>query len=109
MTEIAQNLDPDDWSEFRRLAHAALEAMIEDIATLRELPVWVETPTAARESLRAELPMEGQGLATLADPRDDQTLCRRQPTPRPAVIRCAIFNHRTTLDDATLFSPKRLI
>jgi glutamate/tyrosine decarboxylase-like PLP-dependent enzyme len=64
MTPFASDLDPKVWSGFRRLAHQALDAMINDIETLRDRPVWVETPPQPQQ----ELPLEGRGLAaTLAE------------------------------------------
>ena len=59
MTQILRDLDPQDWSEFRRLAHSSLDMMIDDIATLRERPLWVQTPTQPRQGL----PLDGRGLA----------------------------------------------
>ena len=68
MTNAPATLDPQDWAEFRRVAHAALDGMIEDIAMIRERPVWVETPAEARAALSSPLPREGAGLeAALAD------------------------------------------
>ncbi len=66
MTE--QSLDPEDWDVFRALSHQALDAMIDDLATLRQRPVWVETPEPMKRRLDVPLPREGMGLgAALAE------------------------------------------
>jgi glutamate/tyrosine decarboxylase-like PLP-dependent enzyme len=68
MTETSNSLDPDDWEAFRALSHRALDAMIDDLASLRQRPVWVETPKAVKKSLDVALPREKIGLeATLAE------------------------------------------
>jgi aromatic-L-amino-acid decarboxylase len=64
----SQNLDPENWDDFRALSHRALDAMIDDLATLRQRPVWVETPSSVKATLDKPLPREGIGLsATLAE------------------------------------------
>ena len=50
------NLDPDDWGDFRRLAHRALEEMIDHIESLRERPVWVAPPDSVRAAFSEDLP-----------------------------------------------------
>jgi aromatic-L-amino-acid decarboxylase len=61
MTE--KSLDPDDWEAFRELSHRALDSMIDDLATLRERPVWVEAPELVKSRLDMPLPRESMGLA----------------------------------------------
>ncbi len=65
MTTAQKSLDPDDWDEFRRLSHRALDEMIDDLATLRHRPVWVETPDAVLRRLDEAAPVEPRGLATV--------------------------------------------
>ena len=60
---MTDSLDPEDWDGFRALSHQALDAMIDDLATLRQRPVWVETPESAKTRLDRPLPREGIGLA----------------------------------------------
>ncbi|HVA13973.1 MAG TPA: pyridoxal-dependent decarboxylase [Stellaceae bacterium] len=49
-------LDPDDWSELRALGHRMLDDMLDDLARLRERPVWRRVPDAIRTSFREALP-----------------------------------------------------
>ena len=56
------NLDPADWDEFRRAAHAMLDDVISHIETIRERPVWQIAPEAVREHFRQPLPREGRDL-----------------------------------------------
>ncbi len=57
-----RDLDPADWSEFRRLAHAMLDDMITHIETIRERPVWRPAPAATCERFRQPLPRDGRDL-----------------------------------------------
>lgn len=63
MTQTQNSLDPDDWEAFRALSHQALDMMIDDLASLRQRPVWVETPDAVKNRLDKPAPREGAGLA----------------------------------------------
>jgi aromatic-L-amino-acid decarboxylase len=54
-------LDPDDWEEFRRLAHRMVDDMLDHLATLRDQPVWTPMPPAVRTALDEPLPIEGEG------------------------------------------------
>ena len=58
----SRNLDPADWDEFRRNAHAMLDEIITHIETIRDRPVWQVAPEAARERFRQPLPREGRDL-----------------------------------------------
>lgn len=42
--EVARSLDPQDWNEFRQIAHDALDQAIDFLATARERPVWQPIP-----------------------------------------------------------------
>ncbi len=57
-----RDLDPADWSEFRRHAHAMLDDMITHIETIRERPVWQPAPAATRERFQQPLPRDGRDL-----------------------------------------------
>lgn len=72
MNEIIRNmqsavtstsLDPQDWSEFRALAHRMLDETIDGIANVRARPVWRPIPEDVRAAFRADLPREASGLA----------------------------------------------
>ncbi len=56
-------LDPDEWEEFRALAHEALDGMIDHIRTVRERPVWTPAPAEIRARFAADLPQKGASLA----------------------------------------------
>jgi glutamate/tyrosine decarboxylase-like PLP-dependent enzyme len=57
-----ETLDPDDWDQFRRLSHQALDAALDDLMTLRDRPVWRETPVDALARLDDAAPEHGVGL-----------------------------------------------
>ncbi|PSO15873.1 aspartate aminotransferase family protein [Bradyrhizobium sp. MOS003] len=72
MNEIIRNaqssvartsLDPQDWSEFRALAHRMLDDAIDGIANVRSRPVWQPIPDATRAAFRADVPHEASELA----------------------------------------------
>ena len=49
-------LDPEDWTELRALGHRMLDDMIDEMARLRERPVWTRVPEEVRASFREALP-----------------------------------------------------
>ncbi|MHC4052407.1 pyridoxal phosphate-dependent decarboxylase family protein [Bradyrhizobium sp. 25ACV] len=72
MNEIIRNaqssaahssLDPQDWSEFRALAHRMLDDAIDGIANVRARPVWQPIPDATRSAFKADVPREASDLA----------------------------------------------
>ncbi|MEY9878528.1 aspartate aminotransferase family protein [Bradyrhizobium sp. USDA 329] len=72
MNEIIRNtqsavtgtsLDPQDWTEFRALAHRMLDETIDGIANVRVRPVWQPIPEDVRAAFRADLPREASDLA----------------------------------------------
>lgn len=72
MNEIIRNtqsavtstsLDPQDWSEFRALAHRMLDETIDGIANVRARPVWQPISEDVRTAFRADLPREASDLA----------------------------------------------
>ena len=44
---MERSLDPDDWQTLRALGHRMLDDMIDDIAGIRDEPVWREMPAVA--------------------------------------------------------------
>ena len=63
-----KDLDPEDWEDFRKEAHGALDAMIDHIRGWRERPVWRPASAEAKAFFRRALPQERQDLAlTLAE------------------------------------------
>ena len=72
MNEIIRNtqssvadtsLDPQDWSEFRALAHRMLDETIDGIANVRARPVWRPIPDEVRAAIRSDVPREASDLA----------------------------------------------
>lgn len=72
MNEIIRNakasvtsatLDPQDWSEFRALAHRMLDETIDGIANVRSRPVWQPIPDEVRAAFRSDVPREAGDLA----------------------------------------------
>jgi aromatic-L-amino-acid/L-tryptophan decarboxylase len=59
------NLDPEDWEEFRRQGHRALDAMIDFVRDVRSRPVWQPMPEAVRERFRQDLPRNGRDFAAV--------------------------------------------
>ncbi|MGD5669570.1 pyridoxal-dependent decarboxylase, partial [Xanthomonas citri pv. citri] len=57
------SLDPQDWSEFRALAHRMLDEAIDGIANVRARPVWQPIPDDVRAAMKAEVPREASDLA----------------------------------------------
>ncbi len=62
LVTAGSELDPDDWEEFRALAHEALDGMIDHIRTVRERPVWTPAPPEIRARFTSDLPKEGSSL-----------------------------------------------
>ncbi|HYS04194.1 MAG TPA: pyridoxal-dependent decarboxylase [Candidatus Dormibacteraeota bacterium] len=56
-----RTLDPDDWDEFRDLAHRMVDDTLAHLATLRERPAWRPMPDAVRASFGGPVPLEGEG------------------------------------------------
>ncbi|WGR74020.1 MULTISPECIES: aspartate aminotransferase family protein [unclassified Bradyrhizobium] len=72
MNEIIRNtqaavtgnsLDPQDWNEFRALAHRMLDETIDGIANVRARPVWRPIPDDVRAKFRADVPRRATDLA----------------------------------------------
>ena len=56
-----QCLDPDDWQEFRALAHKMLDAAVDKMETTREGRVWSELPPELKASFESGVPIQGLG------------------------------------------------
>jgi aromatic-L-amino-acid decarboxylase len=54
-------LDPDDWASLRALAHRAVDDAFDDLITIRDRPVWRNTPEPVAAQFRRPLPREPQG------------------------------------------------
>lgn len=58
---IQHSLDPADWHSLRALGHQMLDDLFDNLAALREQPVWRPLPDTARAALAEPLPRQGQG------------------------------------------------
>jgi len=58
---MSDGLDPADWQTLRALGHRMLDDMFDDLAHLREAPVWRKMPAALRAELHSGLPREPAG------------------------------------------------
>ncbi|CAM2010419.1 pyridoxal-dependent decarboxylase [Acanthopleuribacter pedis] len=60
---ITENLtlDPQDWSTMRRLAHQALDEMLDFQTDVRNRPVWREVPEASLDLMAQAAPRAGLG------------------------------------------------
>lgn len=58
------SLDPDDFDGFRAEAHRMLDVLLDDLASLRERPLWRD-PAPAYAALAEPLPRKGQPMAAL--------------------------------------------
>jgi glutamate/tyrosine decarboxylase-like PLP-dependent enzyme len=63
-----RDLDPEDWDEFRRLAHAMLDDAISHVAQIRDAAVWQSPPPSSRARFAQSLPT---GPSELGDVLDD--------------------------------------
>jgi aromatic-L-amino-acid decarboxylase len=55
-------LDPNDWEQTRRAAHAMLDYVIDLQRDIRNRPVWQRPTDAARRAYATPLPRDGKGL-----------------------------------------------
>ncbi len=63
MTDLT--LDPQDWSELRKLGHRMLDDTFDALASVRERPVWRPLPADVRERLDEPIPYEGSDPAAV--------------------------------------------
>jgi glutamate/tyrosine decarboxylase-like PLP-dependent enzyme len=63
LTAAGGSLDPQNWNEFRALAHRMLDETIDQIADVRERPVWQPIPDAVRAEFKADVPRAPTDLA----------------------------------------------
>lgn len=63
MTEFT--LDPQNWDELRALGHRMLDDTFDNLATVRERPVWRPVPADVRARLDEPVPREGSDPAAV--------------------------------------------
>lgn len=64
-TSAEETLDPQNWDDFRALAHQMLDDMLDHLSSLRERPAWQPMPDAVRQRLAQPLPTRGEGAAAV--------------------------------------------
>ncbi len=64
---LEQSLDPQDWDEFRRVAHSALDDAIDYLRDVDQRPVWQPVPERVKEQLNEPLPILPQGVQNTYD------------------------------------------
>ena len=53
-----RSLDPEDWDAFRRLAHRAVDDMVDYLQTVRDRPAWKALPEEAKNVFGEAVPRE---------------------------------------------------
>jgi aromatic-L-amino-acid/L-tryptophan decarboxylase len=61
ITEAEQGLDPQDWSELRRLGHRMIDDMVDHLATVARRPVWQPIPPEIRQHFQSAAPVDAAG------------------------------------------------
>lgn len=56
------SLDPEDWTTHRRVAHEALDLVLDFQRQIADRPAWRPMPPEIEERLEAPLPEEGEGI-----------------------------------------------
>ncbi|MDA7965821.1 pyridoxal-dependent decarboxylase, partial [Ruegeria sp.] len=62
-----ETLDPADWEETRRLAHAMLDMALDHTRDVRDRPIWQDMTSDIRNSFDTPAPQQGMPLADLMD------------------------------------------
>jgi aromatic-L-amino-acid decarboxylase len=60
-----ESLDPQDWTDMRRLGHRMVDDAMDYLERVRERPVWRPVPEDVKAALRSPLPAEGQGAGAV--------------------------------------------
>jgi DNA-binding CsgD family transcriptional regulator len=53
-------LDPDDWTQFRRLGHKLLDDICDHLSTIRDRPTWRPMPDDVKRDLIQPVPLDGK-------------------------------------------------
>jgi glutamate/tyrosine decarboxylase-like PLP-dependent enzyme len=62
-----RSLDPENWDDARRVLHAAIDDCVDWLSTVREGPVWRETPREVKARLASPVPENAAPLDELLD------------------------------------------
>lgn len=66
-SEMPASLDPQDWRQFREIAHGILDDVITHIETVRQRPVWQPQPDETRSRFTRPLPLGSRELGEVID------------------------------------------
>ena len=69
-----RSLDPEDWGEFRALAHRMLDRAVDHMAGVRDRPVWQAVPDDVKAALAEAPPMAPQGAEQVCQDFTDLVL-----------------------------------
>ncbi len=67
-------LDPDDWSDVRRIGHSMLDDMFEYLENIRNRPVWQPMPPEVRHGFRESLPSKPTSISSVYQEFSDKIL-----------------------------------
>lgn len=59
---MSDGLDPADWEAFRAALHEAADAVVDDLAGVRDRPAWRPIPASVKEALADAPPPDGEPL-----------------------------------------------
>src|SRR5690349_11974085 len=62
-----KTLDPDDWAQFARLMHQAVDDAVRYVQDYRSGPVWRPVPAAVKQRLSSGTPESGVPLQDVYD------------------------------------------
>ena len=62
-----KTLDPNDWSELKKIGHRMIDDMLNHLEYIQEMPVWRKPPDSVKEFLQESLPENSQDVETIYD------------------------------------------
>ena len=57
-----ETLDPEDWEQFREMAHRMVDDAMHYLRTVRDRPAWQQIPDRSKTALRQPIPQRGEGV-----------------------------------------------
>ena len=62
-----ESLDPQDWTELKKLGSVMVNDMVDFLQTIREQPVWTKPPQSVKNSFKSPLPHSSMQLEEVYD------------------------------------------
>jgi len=62
-----ESLDPQDWSELKKLGNVMVNDMVHFLQTIREQPVWTKPPQSVKNNFKSPLPQSSMQLGEVYD------------------------------------------